>query len=317
MSLFGSKPTAPTPATGFSFGPAPAAAASFGAAPSALTFAPAPSTSSLGAPFGGFGTPEPAAQSASGFWGQQQQQSGYGAATQAAQPAPSSALEDALIRLNRAYQVQVPGTNQPNGECRFKHFFYNMVDPADRHRYPRPPFIDQAAWDQAERDNPQPEDCVPVPVLGFKALHERLRHQQEHAMSLKSSVKTLQGTVQALQQAAHKATGDLEHARRTQGKQATRFLRLLGMIEVLRGVDCPLQPEEVQLLQRLEQVERSMAVPQRQLNEMNSAEMQAGIGVGELQANNQDNAQDLAAIFKVRDYVAHTEAQEILHMSAT
>ncbi len=58
------------------------------------------------------------------------------------------------------------------------------MEPAARHKYTCPAFIEKRLWEQAERENPQPEDCVPVAVIGFQALQERIVHQQQHALGL-------------------------------------------------------------------------------------------------------------------------------------
>ncbi len=39
---------------------------------------------------------------------------------------------------------------------KFKHIFYNVVDPADIARYQRPANIDDIMWQQAVADNPNP-----------------------------------------------------------------------------------------------------------------------------------------------------------------
>jgi Nucleoporin complex subunit 54 len=66
---------------------------------------------------------------------------------------------------------------------------YNAVEPSQKHLYQRPPFIEQSLWEQAERDNQEPDDCVPYPVVGFQALVDRLKSQQEHAVSVKDKAK--------------------------------------------------------------------------------------------------------------------------------
>jgi Nucleoporin complex subunit 54 len=66
---------------------------------------------------------------------------------------------------------------------------YNTVEPSQKHLYQRPPFIEQTLWEQAERDNQEPDDCVPYPVVGFQALVDRLKSQQEHAVSVKDKAK--------------------------------------------------------------------------------------------------------------------------------
>lgn len=39
--------------------------------------------------------------------------------------------------------------------------------------------IDPLLWRQAKLDNPDPERLVPVPMVGFRELQRRLKHQEE------------------------------------------------------------------------------------------------------------------------------------------
>jgi Nucleoporin complex subunit 54 len=216
---------APAPApTRFSFDAAPAAPApafSF-AQPSAAPAAPAPFSFGAAAPAPAAslwaGAPAAAAPAA-GF--------GFGAAAPAQQaPTAVSELETALVTLRSAYTDKlVDGSSNPG--CKFKvrnataynnpnckksvycsmlislplsihcdvcfvhvqHLMYNTVEPSQKHLYQRPPFIEQSLWEQAERDNQEPDDCVPYPVVGFQALVDRLKSQQEHAVSVKDKAK--------------------------------------------------------------------------------------------------------------------------------
>lgn len=38
--------------------------------------------------------------------------------------------------------------------------------------------IDERIWQQAKLDNPDPERFIPVPMVGFTELHNRLKHQE-------------------------------------------------------------------------------------------------------------------------------------------
>ena len=39
--------------------------------------------------------------------------------------------------------------------------------------------IDHRIWEQAKLDNPDPEKMIPVPMVGFTELHNRLKHQEQ------------------------------------------------------------------------------------------------------------------------------------------
>jgi hypothetical protein len=171
-----------------------------------------------------------------------------------------------------AYANKNPN-GQPNGGSRFKHLLYNIVDPGERHRYSCPPYIEARLWEQAERDNPDPETCVPAPVVGFQSLQERVQHQQKHTTGLVEIVKSLQDTVESLQQAAHRTHATMESCRRKQVEQSNRFLQIVRKIELLRCMNLPLSGEEKKLATRLEQVQRSMYTPSVRLGDIVSIQM--------------------------------------------
>ena len=52
-----------------------------------------------------------------------------------------------------------------------------MIQPANSTVLPTG--IDPLIWDQAKLDNPNPEELIPVPMIGFTELHNRLRHQEQ------------------------------------------------------------------------------------------------------------------------------------------
>ena len=39
--------------------------------------------------------------------------------------------------------------------------------------------IDARIWEQAKLDNPDPRRMIPVPIVGFDELHQRLRLQEQ------------------------------------------------------------------------------------------------------------------------------------------
>ena len=39
--------------------------------------------------------------------------------------------------------------------------------------------IDARIWEQAKLDNPDPTRMIPVPIVGFDELHQRLRLQEQ------------------------------------------------------------------------------------------------------------------------------------------
>ena len=39
--------------------------------------------------------------------------------------------------------------------------------------------LDPILWEQAKKDNPNPDNLLPVPMVGFSELHRRIKHQEQ------------------------------------------------------------------------------------------------------------------------------------------
>jgi len=252
--LFGAKPAG----TGFNFGGTPAAAPTFGA---------------------GFGT------GTAGF--------GMGT-TQSLTPTPTSELEADLLKLLIAYSDKVPtapaaaggfggafGTTpaqaaEYNKDCRFKHLFYNVVPSSERGRYVCPPFVDKRMWELAERENPDPDNLAPCPVVGIEALKERAQHQHQHSETLQNMVQQLQHHLQNLEQLSSQNENGIQKGFDEHRRLCNRFLQVLRKLEVLRGMYLPLQPEEREFHLRLEALSNSLTYPIQQLATLQAFSSQVG-----------------------------------------
>ncbi|EGO26796.1 hypothetical protein SERLADRAFT_385925, partial [Serpula lacrymans var. lacrymans S7.9] len=70
-------------------------------------------------------------------------------------------LTQRIEGIARAWDSNVP-------ECRFQHYFYNLVDPNQVNLYGRPPnATNETLWQKAVRENPDPTCLVPALAVGF------------------------------------------------------------------------------------------------------------------------------------------------------
>ena len=53
--------------------------------------------------------------------------------------------------------------------------------------------VDPLLWQQAKLDNPDPDKYIPVPMIGFKELQRRLRHQAEQTKVYQSRMDVRMG----------------------------------------------------------------------------------------------------------------------------
>lgn len=98
-------------------------------------------------------------------------------------------------------------------QSRFKFLMYNTVDPTQRHLYVRPPHISERLWNQAEMDNPDPLNSVPVPIMGFKDLLKRIKVQQEYADKYSQYTTDLRNQVKEMEKASRATEEKIEKCR--------------------------------------------------------------------------------------------------------
>ena len=73
-------------------------------------------------------------------------------------PKQEENIETRIMNIKNAWDVNSP-------DCRFKYFFYNVVDEGTTQFYSRPPgATDDAKWARAVRDNPDPTTWVRCPL---------------------------------------------------------------------------------------------------------------------------------------------------------
>ncbi|KAG1752247.1 hypothetical protein EDB19DRAFT_1100046 [Suillus lakei] len=86
-----------------------------------------------------------------------------------------AALEQKIQAIVQAWDPSSPA-------CRFQHYFYNLVPPAQVSAFGRPAnATNEALWQRAVHDNPDPNCMVPVLAVGFDDLRQRVDGQMRQA----------------------------------------------------------------------------------------------------------------------------------------
>lgn len=277
--LFGST-TTPQPATGL-FGAKPATSL-FGSTPASTSAAPfsfgAPATSQPAQSTGLFGSqpastglfgsqPSQPAQSTGLFssFSQPQQQQQFGSLLAAPQqpalslsqsvlagPKAEPTLEERLTKLFAQWDPSKP-------ECVFQYYVYNILSPQQatyvaQHGHQRTAAdTNDALWNKALRENPDPARFYPYLVVGHEALKKRVGQQEEFAA--KHAAK-LEEFVQSLQTLSSQYNLDtslrLSKATHTQTVLSARLLRLISRLHPLTPLRAsPLRNEEDELHQQI------------------------------------------------------------------
>ncbi|TXT08943.1 hypothetical protein VHUM_02417 [Vanrija humicola] len=245
--LFGQASTT-QPATGGLFGAKPAGSGLFG------------STTQQPAQQGGlFGSTNQ--QPASGLFGStaqpqaQQQQSVFNSttaplATSINQAPKEENIEQRIMSIASAWDETSP-------DCRFKYFFYNVVEPGQSQYYGRPAgATDDTKWARAVRDNPDPQNLVPVLATGFGDVKKRVQAQEQLAAVHQQKIKEINA---ALAELSRKASLDssvrLATLQANLGQLSQRLMHLAAKSPSFAPVQSSaFRPEEAEMKTTLENV---------------------------------------------------------------
>ncbi|KAI5123756.1 hypothetical protein M0805_000347 [Coniferiporia weirii] len=154
-------------------------------------------------------------------------------------------------------------SNSP--QCRFQHFFYNLVDPSQVHMYGRPQNAsNDALWQKAVRENPDPSCYVPALAVGFDDIQKRVEAQTAQATAHKEKLKELRTRIAALS-SSHSATNAprLHRAAVVQTQLQQRLVRLVQHLHLLIPSvrSSSIRPEEEALRSVLEGLEEEIKRP--------------------------------------------------------
>ncbi|DBA01737.1 TPA: hypothetical protein N0F65_010147, partial [Lagenidium giganteum] len=274
--LFGQKAATPSTSAGFGFGASSTGTTStfggFGstaAKPATGGFGTTASTgSTFGSSFGtgttGFGTSSttPSAFSGAGAT------STFGAAPAAVNVPPPiiCGADPSVAQLNSIKYAYQDAT-----QSRFKFLMYNTVDPTQRHMYARPPHISERLWDQAELDNPDPLNCVPVPILGFKDLLKRIQVQQDYAEKYNKYTDDLRKQLKDMEKTSRATEEKLEKCRLEHVKLFHSLVKVMKDIEFLQNLGKPLQKPEMELAMALKKLQALLDAPLQYKARLNDA----------------------------------------------
>lgn len=274
-----------------------------------------------------FGTPAPTTQPTDGGFnfGATTQQSGFSSfaapafttsafTSTAAAPAPDpDSIEGRIQAIEKAY-------NTTSSSCRFQYVFYNKVSPDEVKRHKKPDLANPRLWEQAERNNPDPNVLVPVLCVGFEDLQKRISAQDHAFAQYQKTLDAIRNQVLLMKQeqeakcklriaALRKATTDLSH----------RVLSVISHIELQRAREFPLLPPEVDFRRKLEHIKRQLAKPaqfQARATELASlVRMQSSTRGAEADASQLAGAVDPDTLRKIHA-ILDTQRQQLAVLAA-
>ncbi|XP_069702368.1 nucleoporin p54 [Periplaneta americana] len=124
-----------------------------------------------------------------------------------------------------------------------------------------PAGIDPRLWKQAQLDNPNPENYIPVPMIGFGEVRWRMKCQEQETKLHQAFLDRVAEDIAELQKQHTATVAKVAEYRRKFLELEHRVLQVLVKQEVSRKVGLALQPEEEALRSQLEALHNQLNAP--------------------------------------------------------
>ncbi|BEJ15591.1 hypothetical protein CspHIS471_0501960 [Cutaneotrichosporon sp. HIS471] len=173
---------------------------------------------------------------------------------QSTAPPQGQDIESRIVAIKNAWDDNSP-------DCRFKYFFYNVVDPGTSQAYGRPiSATDDSKWLRAMRDNPDPQNMVPVLATGWKDVKKRVEMQEQAASVHQQRIKELNQALANLSRQTSLSSSVRLQALQAQLAQLTqRLLALAAKSPSFAPVQSSaFRPEEGEMKHTLEEVKDAL-----------------------------------------------------------
>ena len=238
----------------------------FGAKP-AFGATPAPAGGYSGQP--ALGAPAPAgglfgSTTTTGFGAPQQSQMPPGSLTAPTEPRPQGLGVDRAAFDLRAAIAEYTAQGQPNPDAKLATLCYDVAasqQAAQLLQRQRPASVPPERWAKFSLHNPDPDRCVPQPVVGFQALATRVERAQQALAKNEELARQVRAKAEVLLRAARLSDGVADELRARNATLQLRLLRVAKKAEVARRENIPVHPEERRLAARLRKLEHDALAP--------------------------------------------------------
>lgn len=170
-----------------------------------------------------------------------------------------------FVNLYQRIETIAQAWNPASPQCRFQHYFYNLVDPSQVHLYGRPPnATNDTLWQKAIRENPDPSCLVPVIANGFDDLQQRVEAQTQQAAAHQEKLKELSTRITALTRQHQLSNAPrLQRAAALQTQLTHRVLKVVQHLHLLIPAvrSSAIRPEEEAIRAALEDVDQEIRRP--------------------------------------------------------
>ena len=121
-------------------------------------------------------------------------------------------------------------------------------------------------WAKFSLHNPDPDRCVPQPVVGFQAFATRVERAQQALAKNEELARQVRAKAEVLLRAARLSDGVADELRARNATLQLRLLRVAKKAEVARRENIPVHPEERRLAARLRKLEHDALAPRAALD---------------------------------------------------
>ena len=168
----------------------------------------------------------------------------------------SSGILQEIEDLMAAYEPNDP-------RCKFRHAFYNLVNPADAPKYARPSNIPEGLWNEAVSSSPDPTCLVPVFASSFGDLQKRVQSQTGQCTSAKAKLQEVSQELEAVSDKQQvEIYARIVKCKRKNVEVALKIVRIMKNVQCLRARGHPsLTREEEALRTKLEFILQSLRQP--------------------------------------------------------
>ncbi|KAG2040797.1 nucleoporin complex subunit 54-domain-containing protein [Suillus americanus] len=180
-------------------------------------------------------------------------------------PAQQQDPQSQYAALEQKIQAIVQAWDPSSPACRFQHYFYNLVPPTQVSAFGRPAnATNEALWQRAVHDNPDPSCMVPVLAVGFDDLRQRVDGQMRQATEQQKTLMELKKRLESLSARHNDSNASrLQRAKSIQSQTQHRLLCLIQhmhlMLPTVRST--AIRPEEEALRLALEEIEEEIRRP--------------------------------------------------------
>ena len=126
------------------------------------------------------------------------------------------------------------------------------------HLPPRPSHVDAKTWAEAVACNPDPNELIPVVLVGAEELIRRMNDQNERSKTYAGYCTQLRGHLSDLRVQMSKSDDATRAAQRDHAALRFRLLKLMRRVEIVRCTNLPLQVAEREAAERVEAVRRGV-----------------------------------------------------------